>query len=147
MDTTKVKKWVGYLNSSNINKKGVLAGMLDECTFEELELIYKRSPQLFKGLLSLSYLKRNNYSQLYGSSIQPRRAVKDYIGVLVYVIKRNVGLINQYVPLKREVDCAVLAGDYDKARELIDSINTKLSYSYWAATSRNARAATDSSFP
>ena len=134
MDTTKVKKWVGYLNSSNINKKGVLAGMLDECTFEELELIYKRSPQLFKGLLSLSYLKRNNYSQLYGSSIQPRRAVKDYIGVLVYVIKRNVGLINQYVPLKREVDCAVLAGDYDKARELIDSINTKLSYSYWAAT-------------
>ena len=134
MDTTKVKKWVGYLNSQNINKKGVLAGMLNECTFEELEQIYKKSPQLFKGLLSLSYLKRNSYSQLYGSSIQPRRAVKEYIGVLVYVIKRNASLISQYVPLKREVDCAVLAGDYDKARRLIDSINTKLSYSYWAAT-------------
>lgn len=134
MDTTKVKKWVGYLNSPNTNKKGVLAGMLDECTFEELEMIYKRSPQLFKGLLSLSYLKRNSYSQLYGSSIQPRRAVKDYIGVLVYVIKRNASLIKQYVPLKRKVDCAVLAGDYDRARKLIDTINTKLSYSYWAAT-------------
>lgn len=134
MDTAKVRKWLGYLNSPNVSKKGVLAGMLDECTFEELELIYKRSPQLFKGLLSLSYLKRNSYSQLYGNSIQPRRAVKEYIGVLVYVIKRNASLINQYVPLKREVDCAVLAGDYDKARKLIDSINTKLSYSYWAAT-------------
>ena len=132
MDTTKVKKWVGYLNSPNTNKKGVLAGMLNECTFEELEQIYMRSPQLFKGLLSLSYLKRTNYAQDYGSSIQPRRAVKEYIGLLVYVIKRNANLINQYVPLKREIDSAVLIGDYDKARKLIDAVNQNLSYSYWA---------------
>ena len=134
MNTAKVKKWVDNLKSPNTNKKGVLAGMLDECTFEELELIYKRSPQLFKGLLSLSYLKRNSYAQLYGNSIQPRRGVKDYIGILVYVIKRNANIINQYIPLKREVDCAILMGDYDKARRLIDTINNKSGYSYWAAT-------------
>lgn len=134
MDTAKVKKWLGYLNRSDTNKKAVLAGMLDECTFEDMEIIYSRCPQIFKGLLSLSYLKRNSYAQVYGSNIQPRRAVNEYIGLLVYVIKRNANLINQYVPMKREVDRAVLTGDYSSARKLIETINKKVSHSYWAAT-------------
>lgn len=33
MDKTKVNKWLGYLKAQNTNKKGVLTGMLDECTF------------------------------------------------------------------------------------------------------------------
>ena len=83
--------------------------------------------------MSLSYLKRANYSQVYNTSIQPRREVKDYIGVLVYVIKRNAVLLNRYVAKKRKVDKAVLNGDYNKARELIKEVNQTISASYWAA--------------
>lgn len=134
MDSAKVKKWLGYLNRSDTNKKAVLAGILDECAFEDLEAIYSRSPQIFKGLLSLSFLKRNSYAQVYGSNIQPRRSINEYLGLLVYVIKRNASLINQFVPMKRAVDSAVLTGDYARARKLIDTINNKVSHSYWAAT-------------
>ena len=127
MDTTKVTKWLGYLYNPRLNKKDVLARIFDECTYEELELIYKKSPTIFKGLLSLSYLKRNSYALIYNSGVQPFRPIKDYIGLLVYVVKKNASLINQYIPMRQAVDCAVLAGDYIKARKLIDTINKKLS--------------------
>ena len=133
MDKAKVNKWLRYLNAQNTNKKGVLLGMLDECTFDELELIYSRSASLYRGLLSLSYLKRKNYSEVYGSSIQPHRPIKEYIGLQAYVIKRNAGIINQYVELKYQADCAVLKGDYAQARAFIEKINKTVSYSYWAA--------------
>ena len=134
MNTAVVKKWLGYLNDPKTNKKSVLVGILDECTYEELELIYNKSHSIFKGLLSLSYLKRSSYAQIYNNSIQPRRSIKDYIGLLVYVVKKNASLINQYIPMRQAVDSAVLVGDYTKARKLIDTINKELSYSYWAAT-------------
>lgn len=133
MDKTKVNKWLGYLKAQNTNKKGVLTGMLDECTFDELELIYQKSTSLYHGLLSLSYLRRKNYSEIYRSSIQPHRPIKEYIGILAYVIKHNAGIINQYVELKYQVDCAVLKGNYAQARSLIEKINKSVSYSYWAA--------------
>lgn len=134
MDKVKVNKWLGYLNSQTSNKKGVLAGMLNECSFDELELIYQKSASLYHGLLSLSYLRRKSFADIYGSLIQPSRPIKEYIGLQAYVIKRNAGIINQYVALKRQVDCAVLKGDYSNARKLLDKINREISYSYWAAT-------------
>lgn len=133
MDKAKVNKWLGYLNAQNTNKKGVLLGILDECTFDELELLYHKSASLYHGLLSLSYLRRKSYADIYSSSIQPRRPIKDYIGLQAYAIKRNAGLINQYVELKRQVDHAVLKGKYSQARSLLEKINTNVSYSYWAA--------------
>lgn len=133
MDKAKVNKWLRYLNAQSTNKKGVLSGMLDECTFDELELIYKKSASFYHGLLSLSYLRRKSYADIYGSSIQPRRPIKDYIGIQAYAIKRNANYINQYVELKKQVDCAVLKGNYSQARNLLEKINKNISYSYWAA--------------
>ena len=104
MDTQKVNKWLKIIKSSSTNKKVALEAILNDCTFDELEMLYQKVPSLFKGLLSLSYLKRANYSQVYNNSIQPRREVKDYIGVLVYVIKRNALLLNRYVAKKRKID-------------------------------------------
>lgn len=134
MDKAKVNKWLSYLNSQSSNKKGVLSGMLNECSFDELELIYQKSASLYHGLLSLSYLRRKSFSDIYGNSIQPNRPIKDYIGLQAYVIKHNAGVLNQYVALKKRVDCAVLKGEYSEARNLIEKINKDVSYSYWAAT-------------
>ena len=134
MDKKKVNKWLGYLRSQNTNKKVVLSGMLDECTFEELEQIYQKSPSMFHGLLSLSFLRRRSYADIYRSNIQPHRPTNEYIGLQAYVIKHNASIINLYVDLKHQVDCAVLTGDYAQARKLIERINKEVSYSYWAAT-------------
>lgn len=133
MDKAKINKWMGYLKAQNTNKIGVLSGMLDECSFDELEFIYQKSTSLYHGLLSLSYLRRKSYADIYATRIQPHRPIKDYIGLQAYVIKRNASLINQYVEQKKRVDCAVLKGNYTQARLLIEKINNNISYSYWAA--------------
>ena len=134
MDTQKVNNCLNYLKRADTNKKLLLSAFLEECTYEELECVYKKAPTIYKGLLTLSYLKRTNYGQLYGSTIQPHRETKEYIGVLTYVLKHNAEIINRYVEYKRDIDKYVLLGNYKKARELIEVVNKELSYSYWAAT-------------
>ena len=134
MDKNKVTKWLSKLNNNSYNKKYVLTAILEDCNYEELELIYQRSPQLFKGLLSLSYLKRNSYSELFSNNIKPRRDIKGFIGVVAYILKHNSGLVNKYIEFKRQIERAILTGQYKQAREWIDEVNTNISYSYWAAT-------------
>ena len=97
MDKAKVTKWIGILNNPSYSKRDVLSAILEECTYDELESIYKRSPNMLKGLLSLSYLKRTSYNQLFTSNVKPRRDLKGYIGVVAYVVKRNAALINKYI--------------------------------------------------
>lgn len=134
MDKTKVTKWIGVLNNPSYSKRDVLAAILEDCTYDELESIYKRSPNLLKGLLSLSYLKRTSYNQIFTSNVKPRRELKDFIGVVAYVVKRNAALINKYIEYRIRVERAILTGQYEQARQLIETINTTISYSYWAAT-------------
>ena len=134
MDKAKVTKWIGILNNPSYSKRDVLSAILEECTYDELESIYKRSPNMLKGLLSLSYLKRTSYNQLFTSNVKPRRDLKGYIGVVAYVVKRNAALINKYIEYRIRVERAILTGQYDQARQLIKTINTTISYSYWAAT-------------
>ena len=134
MDKTKVNKWIGALNNQSYSKRDVLAAILEDCTYDELESIYKRSPNLLKGLLSLSYLKRTSYNQLFTSNVKPRRDLKDFIGVVAYVVKRNAALITKYIEYRTQVERSILTGQYEQARQLIETINTTFSYSYWAAT-------------
>lgn len=69
VDKSKVNKWLKLLNDNTYNKRVVLLTILEDCSYEELELIYKKSPSLLKGLLSLSFLKRTSYSQLFNNNV------------------------------------------------------------------------------
>lgn len=133
MDSKKINRWLSALKCAS-DKKEVLVAILNDCTFDELECLFNKAPAIYKGLLSLSFLRRKGYNQLFGTNCQPRRNPEEYIGVLVYVIKRHSSLISRYVSDKIEVDRAVLKGEYQKARKLIDSINKTIGFSYWAAT-------------
>lgn len=42
MDKNKVTKWLSKLNTNSYNKKYVLTAILEDCNYEELELIYQR---------------------------------------------------------------------------------------------------------
>ena len=134
MEKAKVTKWLKILNDPAFNKRYVLSAILEDCTYDEMELIYKKSPSLLKGLLSLSFLKRTAYNQLFTSNVKPRRELKDFIGVVAYVVKHNADLINKYIEYRIQVERAILTGQYDQARQLIKTINATISYSYWAAT-------------
>lgn len=135
MDKTKVTKWLRILNDASYNKAMVLSAMLQECNYDELEQIYRKSSSLLKGLLSLSFLKRKSYDLLFENNVRPRRDFKEFIGVIAYIVKRNATPINNYIAYKAEVEKDILTGQYAQARLLIDTINQEISYSYWAATS------------
>lgn len=133
VDKSKVNKWLKLLNDNTYNKRVVLSTILEDCSYEELELIYKKSPSLLKGLLSLSFLKRTSYSQLFNNNVTPRRDLKGFVGVIVYILKHNAPLINKYIEYKKQVENAILTGHYETARQLIEKINNSISYSYWSA--------------
>lgn len=123
MDKAKVNKWLNALNDNSYNKAAVLSPILEECTYEELEQIYKRSSSMLKGLLSLSFLKRKSYNQIFENNVRPRREFKEYIGVITYIVKHNAVLINKYIDYKAQVEKKNLAGEYNQARQIIDIIN------------------------
>lgn len=132
IDKNKVKSILLYLNDPTYIKKTVLAEALDVCNYFELDYLYAKVPSLYKGLFSLSYLVRKDISQLFKTNFHPGGNTIDYIGKLIYVVKRNAGLINKYVLLKSDIEKNVVLGNYQVARDLITKANTEIGCSYWA---------------
>ena len=89
IDKKKINKILVLLNERRMNKLHVLNSALAECSFAELEVLYTKLPPLFKGLFSLSYLKRKDYSSIFQTTIQLNLDAIDYFGKVAYIIKRN----------------------------------------------------------
>lgn len=107
--------------------------LMQKYTYEDLSHLYERIPGVHKGLFSLPYLRRKSYAQLYSTGEILDKDVVEYIGILAFVFERNKTYILQFLKMKTEVESAVLTGDYVKARQLIQTINSTISYSTWAS--------------
>ncbi len=136
IDIKKTKKILLLIKDTSISKITVLKKTLQSCNYHELEYLYEKTPHIYKGLFSLSYLKRKDYSQLFKNNIQPDSEIIDYIGKITFVLKHHYKDINSYIEKRFNIDRLVLSGEYEKANLLIDSINKEISYSYWAAAYR-----------
>lgn len=123
LDKNKIKRILSFLKDPTYIKKTVFAEAIDTCNFYELEYLYSKIPGLYKGLFSLSYLVRKDVSSIFKSNIHPGGNIVDYIGKMVYVVKRNAILVNQYVSLKSEIERNVVVGDYEKAADLLNKAN------------------------
>ena len=134
LDKNKIKRILTFLKDSAYIKKTVFAEAIDTCNFYELEYLYSKIPGLYKGLFSSSYLIRKDVSSIFKSNFHPGGNIVDYIGKMVYVVKRNASTINQYVGLKSEIEKNFILGDYEKAKDLIIKVNKEISYSYWAVS-------------
>ena len=71
IDIKKTKKILLQIKDTSISKITVLKKTLQSCNYHELEYLYEKTPNIYKGLFSLSYLKRKDYSQLFKNNIQP----------------------------------------------------------------------------
>lgn len=134
IDYSKIRPLLKYLKDSRIDKTMVLKEALDTCNFYELEYLYSRVPNIYKGLFTLSFMKRKSYSQLFNKHIQPNCGVVDYIGKLSFVLVHNSLTIQSFIKEREFVDNMVALGQYEKAKEKLKKIDEQISYSYWSKT-------------
>lgn len=128
-----IRSYIKLLCSKKVDKIHLVNTIMQENNYEELLQFYKHTPAIHKGLFSLSYLKRTSYDNLYSSGYTIEKDIVEYVGVLAFVFERNKAYISRFLQLKTNVESAVLTGDYSKARQLIQKINSTISYSTWAS--------------
>ena len=128
-----ISSYIKLLCAPKTDRIRLINMLMQEFTYEDISHLYERMPALHKGLFSLPYLRRKSYAQLYSTGGMIEKEVVEYIGILAFVFERNKTYISQFLKLKTEVEAAVLTGDYAKARQLIHSINSSISYSAWAS--------------
>ena len=128
-----IPSYIKLLCAPKTDRIRLINMLMQEFTYEDISHLYERMPALHKGLFSLPYLRRKSYAQLYSTGGMIEKEVVEYIGILAFVFERNKTYISQFLKLKTEVEAAVLTGDYAKARQLIHSINSSISYSAWAS--------------
>lgn len=124
------KKYIELLCDSQVDKMQLLRHMLLNNNFDELNKIADRAPSTFKGLLSLSFLRRNSYQSLNGRGFLLSKPYEEYVGMLAFIFRRNKKIINQYLLLREKYETAFLLGKYDEAEFYLCSIK-KISYSIW----------------
>lgn len=119
------------LFNPKIDNITVLHKMLLDNSYEELCKIAASIPTTFKGLLSLSFLKRKDYAFLRRRGFLLNKPYEDYVGVLAFVFKQNQKELNEYIKLREAYEKAFLLGNYSEARKYLDLIK-KISYSLWS---------------
>lgn len=119
-----------YFLNSRLDVIKVLQKMLLSHNYEELCHIANRTKSTFKGLISLSFLKRRSYQKMNGTGFFINRPYEEYVGVLAYIFRQNSNVINEYVKLRENYEKAFLLGDYDKAHECLECIKN-ISHSTW----------------
>ncbi|MCQ2202184.1 MAG: hypothetical protein MJZ27_08860 [Bacteroidales bacterium] len=134
IDKRKVNKWLRLLKDPKSDKVNVWIATMEECNYLELCLLSTKCPHVLSGLLSLSMIRRKSYKDVFkNKNIQPIKPVDDYIGLMIYVIRQNAKLLNEYISLRSKIDNYALRGNYHEAKKLLTIVNTSISYSYWAA--------------
>lgn len=119
-----------YFLNSRLDVIKVLQKMLLSHNYEELCHIANRTKSTFKGLISLSFLKRRSYQKMNGTGFFINRPYEEYVGVLAYIFRQNSNLINEYIKLRENYEKAFLLKEYDKAHECLECIKN-ISHSTW----------------
>lgn len=133
MDRQKVSQILSYLNSNRYDKRLILSYFISNCNYDEMEAVYERAPRIYRGLLSLSFLKRSKLENVFQGSPLYFGSPVDYIEKACFIVGKHADIINQYVKESIEVDRAMLKGDYEKARFKIKAIEKIAGASFWAA--------------
>lgn len=90
----------------------VVALLILEKTPEELERIRQAVSPTFKGLLSLSYLRRNSIEQVFGRGYNVEKDIVDLYGLFLYLFRYHASYINKYVELRNKVYDSVLLANF-----------------------------------
>lgn len=119
------------IRSSKYDNYKLVARLILNKTPEELERIRQVISPTFRGLLSLSYLKRNSIENIFGSGYNVEKNIVDLYGLFLYLFRYHAPNINKYISIRNQVCDSVLLGEYDKANTLLKDID-KICRSMWA---------------
>ena len=122
-----------YLTDGRYDKLLILDYLFSNTNYKELCKIYNKTPNLHKGLFSASYLKRKSYEDIYckGYCLK-NNSINEYIGIILFILERNINIIKKYISLRSKYENALLLGKYEFALQYIKEINSSVSYSLWA---------------
>lgn len=122
------------LMNPRTDKIWLIASILDDSDYDELNSIYNKVSVLHRGLFALPYLRRKDYDTIFkrGHFITNKSIVR-YIGVVLFVLQKNQKLIQEYIELRYKYECAFLLGQYNIAYQYLSEINQSIGYSVWAA--------------
>ncbi len=134
MDKVSINSYIRLLSNPRINKLNLVAEVLSRLHYEDLQTLQKKTPQMFRGLYKVPYLKRNTYSDIFSvGKILWNNAV-DVYGALTFVILNNAKEINHYVELRTQLDYATAVKKYDLAYHLLEQIGKEVSVSITGMT-------------
>ena len=128
----KINEFISCIHQNGSDKIEVLFNALESCNYSELKCLYSKVPRIYKGLFSLSFLKRTSFSQINKTSKFIYLNTSEIIGKQVYVILMHSKIINKYLSYKNKYEFLYLNGLYDEARIILNKIDHEISYSYWA---------------
>lgn len=113
------------IRSPKFDNFRVVALLFLHKTPEELERIRNSVSPLFKGLLSMSYLKRANIEDVYQSGYYLEKETYQLYGVFLYLFRYHQQFINQYVNLRDLAYDQFLTGKYEDALSTLGAIDHK----------------------
>ena len=93
----KINEFISCIHQNGSDKIEVLFNALESCNYSELKCLYSKVPRIYKGLFSLSFLKRTSFSQINKTSKFIYLNTSEIIGKQVYVILMHSKIINKYL--------------------------------------------------
>lgn len=134
MDKANINSYIRLLSNRKINKLNLVAEVLSNFNFEELQTLKKRTPQMFQSLYKVPYLKRTNYSDIFSTGKILWDNTVDVYGALTFVILNNAKEINHYIELRTQLDYATAVMKYEEAYKILGQIGDEVSISITGMT-------------
>lgn len=115
----------------------IVALLMLKKTPEEMERIRNSVSPLFRGLMSMSYLKRTKIEDVLQSGYYIEKETPELYGLILYLFRYHYSLINKYIVLRNRSYDLYLQGKNEEALSLLDDID-KLCHSMWSERFRMA---------
>ena len=133
MDRQKITQIIDALKSSRHDKRLVLSYFATSCNYDEMQAVYDKAPQIYKGLLSFSFLKRAKLENVFQGSPMYYGTPAEYVEKAAFIVGKHAAIINKYVDTSLDVDKAMLWGNYEEARSKLKEIEKFAGASFWSA--------------
>ena len=128
-DKSKIGYYISKYTNPKVDKIVLVVEVLSNYSFSDLEVFQSRTPNLFKGLLKLPYLKRKTFSSIFKTGKALWRETVDPYGAISFIILNNDKEINHYLELKEKLDFATVTHQFEDSYKLLKQIDTEVSVS------------------
>lgn len=128
-DKSRIGYYISKYTNPKVDKIVLVVEVLSNYSFSDLQVFQSRTPNLFKGLLKLPYLKRKTFSSIFKTGKALWHETVDPYGAISFIILNNDKEINHYLELKEKLDFATATHQYEDSYKLLKQIDNEVSVS------------------